>query len=67
MTKIVIFIVLFSFLTPMSYAMSILLTNEVSLTKVDSLSSYELNDDIDLLLSTLDKAYGGKNILSGKQ
>lgn len=67
MIKFVILIVSSIFLTQMAFADGILLSSEVSLAKVETLTTDDLKSDLDVLLSTLDKAYGGKSILPGTQ
>ncbi len=48
-------------------AEGILLSNDVPLSRVQTLSSQDIRNDLDTLISTLANAYGGKNILPGNQ
>jgi hypothetical protein len=67
MLKFVIFIASSMFLTELAVASAALITSEVPLAPVESLTKQELQSDVDLLVETLDKAYGGKGILPGSQ
>lgn len=67
MLKFVVIIASSIFLTQIALADGILLSSEVSLAKVEILTADDLKNDVDLVLSTLDKAYGGKSVLPGNQ
>lgn len=67
MVKFVTLIVPSIFLTQMALAEDILLSSQVPLAKVETLTADDLKSDLEILLLTLDKAYGGKNVLPGSQ
>ena len=67
MLKNVILIASFLLWTKLASAESILLSTDVPLSAVAQLSPQDLKNDLDILLTTLDKAYGGKDILPGHQ
>lgn len=67
MIKFVILIASSIFLPHIALTDGIFLSGEVPLTKVETLAPDELNRDLDILLSTLDKAYGGKSVLPENQ
>ena len=67
MKKFVIFLASSIFLTQTASADSILLSSVVPLSKVESLNAEALKGDLDVLLLTLDKAYGGKGILNSTE
>lgn len=67
MSNIVILIASFNLYTHFSFAQSIVLNYDVLLSPVAQLNHQHISNDIDILIATLDKAYGGKGILIGSQ
>lgn len=67
MSKNVILTASFILWTHFAFAENILLSADVPLSSVPQLNPREIKNDLDILLATLDKAYGGKGILPGNQ
>lgn len=55
------------FCTDLVFAQDILLSKQVPLSPVSEIKPESLKEDIDVLVNSLDKAYGGKDILTGNQ
>lgn len=67
MRTFVIFIALSTLWTHLALAESILLDKDVPLKAIANMSSADAKRDLELLIATLDKAYGGKVVLPEQQ